>query len=617
VSWISFHPFAKKAQSDGIRTILELARELGLPLNAGCGGKKICGKCLVRVESPHPPLPPPSQREIEIIGARLEEGYRLACDTVPSGEAAVYLPEESLMNRQVILTSDTAHPYPVRIRPLLSTHFLEVPHPVLHAVSGDRERLLSALKETYGLDKVTLDLFVLRKLPTLLGEGQKGLTATLRAKREIIDLKPGRSDALFGIAFDIGTTTVVGYLLDLRTGRKVSVKSALNPQIAFGDDVITRISFCQSRVNGLQELQDNLLNCLNTLIREAAQEAGINPEKILEAVVVGNTVMHHLFGGLDPRRLSLAPYTPVLQEPQDFKARDLGLIIGPAAYLHLLPLKAGFVGSDTIAGILATGQNRVRAWTLLVDLGTNGEIVIGNRDHLIACSTAAGPAFEGGHIRHGMRAAAGAIERVKIHPSSYEVICKTIQGRPPVGICGSGVISAVAGMLRAGMILEKGTLNPKIGSPRLREGPDGLEFVLAWAKDSGIPQDIALSGEDIAQLQVAKAAVQAGITLLQECTGLNPLKEIWLAGACGNYTDPEDARTIGLFPGDKKIRVHGVGNAAGHGACLSLLNKNKRKEAQGIARRLEYLELAGNARFQELFVSAMFFPAARDFKDGF
>ena len=614
---IHFLPFEKTVKPDGVKNILQLAQEAGLPLQSTCGGKKICGKCKVIVEKSDGPPPQPSDREREVLGGLLDEGYRLACDTILSHGAVIRVPEESRLKRQVILTSDTEHPYPVRLRPNVGHYYLEVPPPVLDSVIADRERLLLALKSTYGIHRPGLDPFVLQKLPDTLRSGRKGITATIWDKREIIDLNAGRQDGLFGMAFDIGTTTVVGYLMDLLTGNKVSVKSTMNPQIAMGDDVITRISFCQEDPDGLEKLRASIVECVNTLIAEASAEAEIDPSHIMEATVVGNTAMHHLFVGLDPQYLSMAPYSPVLQEGQNYKARDLGIKIGASAYIHLLPLKAGFVGSDTIACILATGLHKSKIPTLLIDLGTNGEIVLGNRNRMLCCSTAAGPAFEGGHIRWGMRASAGAIERLKIDPITLDVKWETIYNERPLGLCGSGIIAAIAEMIRTGIILEKGNFSEEIQSPRLREGEDGREFVLVWASETATKHDLVITQKDVAELQMAKSAVYAGATLLMEQFGGGQIQRILLAGACGSYIDPLDACTIDLLPACETDEVTGVGNAAGHGSCLALLDKNKRNEAERIAGKTQYQELAAASRFQELFVSSMLFTSALDYQDDF
>jgi uncharacterized 2Fe-2S/4Fe-4S cluster protein (DUF4445 family) len=333
--------------------------------------------------------------------------------------------------------------------------------------------------------------------------------------------------------------------------------------------------------------------------------------------VVGNTAMHHFLLGLDPRYLARTPYPPVLTDGQNLKARDLGLCIGPGGYIYLLPLKGGFVGSDAIACILATGIHRSKTSSLLIDLGTNGEIILWDGERLVCCSAAAGPAFEGGHIRWGMRAADGAIDRVRIDPGTLRVGVKTINDKPPVGICGSGILSAAAEMVRSGIVLSRGNFNEDIPHPLLREGDEGLEFVLVPASSSMAGGDITITARDVSQIQMAKSAVYAGAALLMEQAGREKIRRVLLAGACGNSLDPEDALTIDLFPRCEKGRVKAVGNAAGCGATLALVDRFKRKEAERVAVRAKYQELAGADRFQELFVKGMFFTSAVDHEDAF
>ena len=614
---ILFQPFDKKIRSENGVNLMQSASTLRLPIYSTCGAKGICGKCRVIIEKTDGPISPPSDSEREVLGVLLQKGYRLACETVVEGSAIVRIPEESRLKRQIILTSGNEHLYTVRLLPNTEKYYIEVKEPTIDHPTADRERLLLALEKTYQIKHPVLDPLVLRKLPHALRSNQKGATLYIWSKKEIVDIVPGQREGLFGVAFDIGTTTVVTYLIDLEKGQEISVKSSTNPQISFGDDVISRISLCQERVDGLEKQRAVIVQCLNTLVNEASSEAGIDPARIVEVTAVGNTAMHHLFMGIDPRYLSHAPYSPVLQNPLDVKARDLGLEIGHSAYVHLLPLKAGFVGSDTIACILATGIHRSKTLSLLIDLGTNGEIVLGNKDQLICCSTAAGPAFEGGHIRWGMRAESGAIEKVKVDPGTLDVKIETIDNHRPVGLCGSGVISAVAEMVRSGIILSRGNFNEDIQSPRLRGGEEGREFVLAWAKDTAIGQDIVLTQKDVSEIQMAKSAIYSGTLLLQEISGVGQIRQILLAGACGNYIDPLDACEIDLFPGCDTATVTGVGNAAGYGACLTLLNRNKKKEAEKIAKTTNYQELAASDRFQELFVSNMFFTSAIDYDDVF
>jgi len=614
---IRFLPLKKEIENGGGRNILQLATEAGVYIQSICGGKKKCGKCKVIIEEIEQSLAPPSDFEQDILGpGHIDKGYRLACCTVLTGGAVIRIPEESQARRQVILTSGTSYAYPAKLQPVLDQYLVEVQTPTIQSVRADLERLYMSIEDDFGLKHLTIDPIALRKLPFSLRSYEKGLVATIWDKQEIIDLQKEAQGPLMGMAFDIGTTTVVGYLMDLLAGKRLSVKSAMNPQIPFGDDVITRISFCQEDPHGQKKLRSAIVQCLNTLILEASQEAGIDPCQIMELTVVGNTAMHHLLLGLDPKYLAISPFPPVMTNAMDLKARDLNIRIGPSANVHLLPLKAGFVGSDAIACVLASRMHLSKTETLLVDLGTNGEILLGNRNRMVCCSTAAGPAFEGGHISWGMRAASGAIEKVDIDPETLDVQMKTIHESGPVGICGSGLISAVAEMIRAGIILHRGNFNDKITSDRLREGKQGFEFVLSWAEENPTAHDIVITQKDVSELQMAKAAIQAGATLLKEVLTRDP-QRVFLAGAGGNFIDPADACTIGLFPTSTNTDIIGIGNGAGQGACLALLDKRKRRDAQRIAEKMEYIELSASDKFQELFVSSMFFPTAVDFSDIF
>ena len=614
---ILFSPFNKTISADASKTILQLAQDAHIPLRSPCGGNGKCGKCGVIIQESDVPPSPPSDAEKAVLGEKLDNGYRLACGTRLLNDAVVSIPPENRITEPVILTRHKEDNRSSRNHPCIRQYFVSVPPPVLDPVIADRERLLTAFSKTHGMKRPAMDSFVLRKLPQALHSPQDGVTVTVRRKDEIIDIRPGREGRLFGVAFDVGTTTVVAFLMDLRTGKRLSVKASLNPQIAFGDDVITRISFSHENPFGLEKLRAGILGCLNELVSAAAAAVSIDPDQIVDVVIVGNTAMHHLLVGLDPRYLSMAPYAPVLQEGQDCKARQLGLNICPSAYVHLVALKAGFVGSDTVSCVLATGLYRSRIPTLLIDLGTNGEIVFGNKYRMLCCSTAAGPAFEGGHIKWGMRASPGAIERVKIDLKTFDVTWQTILHEKPIGLCGSGIISAAAEMIRAGIILARGNFDDTLQTHRLRDGDDGLEFVLVWASEAGTHNDIVMTQRDVAELQMAKSAVHAGATLLMEEFSDEAVQRLLLAGAGGNFIDPNDACAIDLFPGCRTGKVVGVGNAAGYGACLALLDRNKRKEAERIAKKMEYRELAATNRFQELFVSGMFFTSARDFEDTF
>jgi len=616
MSLITFLPSGKSIDSDHSRTVLQLAQALGLPLTAQCGGRKKCGKCKILIENIQGPTPPPSERERKVLGPLVEEGLRLACQTILSCSAHIHILPESQLHAPVILTTDSGRALHLRLQPAICPYYLEVPDPELALVRADNERFLQALKDRYRLQVTGLSLQILQKLAQTL-RSPEGLTAFIHYKKEVLTLVPGKKEHCYGLAIDIGTTTLVVYLFNLVKGERISVRAGLNPQVAFGDDLISRISFSQNQSDGLETLRSTLIQTLNRLIVEAAEEGGMDTQEILEATVVGNTAMHHFFLGVDTRYLARAPFPPVLQTHQEFKARDLELGINPSGNVHLLPLKAGFVGSDTIAGILACGLHKSSDPALFMDLGTNGEIVAGWKNRMICCSTAAGPAFEGGHIRWGMRASAGAIEEVRIDPHSLQVTWRTIGKEKPIGICGSGIISALAEMIRGGIILAKGHFNKEIRTSRLRSGDDGWEFVLAWAKETAQERDIVITQKDVAEVQMAKAAVFAGSVLLLDMLAEEKIKRILLAGAFGNYVNPQDTVALGLFPEVPDAAFKVMGNTAGQGACLALLNRRKRKEAERISRKMEYLELASHPRFRESFVSGLFFRSAVDFKDEF
>lgn len=616
-SLILFKPMDRTAPPDGTVSLLEVARRMGLPLPATCGGKGRCGKCRIIIESSDPAVPEPGETETAALGHLIQQGYRLACEIQAGFSGVITLPEESRAAGTVILTSHAGHDFSGDLHPALEICSVCVPAPDVSAPLADQERLQKALETTWGMQIVRTEIGVLRCMADILRQYPQKVGAVVRQGGEVVELRAPQDRRLWGLALDLGTTTMVGYLMDLTCGSKEAVRSALNPQAVFGADVISRIAHCQAKTDGQSQLTDAVRKGLGALIADLCMEAAIRPEQLLEAVVVGNTAMHHLFAGLNPRYLAMAPYPPVVSAAQYIPARELDLPMAPSARVYLPPIKAGFVGSDTTAGILATRLHHCETPTLLVDLGTNGELALAAEGRLACCSTAAGPAFEGGHIQWGMRAAAGAIERVEIDSATLEVTVQTIDHQPPAGICGSGLIAAVAALIRAGVLGAAGQFLPNRSHPRLRVGPDGWEFVLVWAANAGVKADIVLRQRDIAELLMAKAAIHAGAALLLEHLQSEPPTDILMAGACGNYVDPRDARWIDLLPHIHNARLTGVGNAAGHGACMFLLDATRRAEIDRVIARTEYLELAANPRFQELFVSGMFFSQAVDYRPDF
>ena len=439
--------------------------------------------------------------------------------------------------------------------------------------------------------------------------GDKGrVSAVLWNNRRLLEVSAGWGRRALGLAVDLGTTTVVAYLLELASGEPLAVKAEMNSQVAWGDDVVTRISHAAAEAGGLTEMSRAVVECIQKLARAACAEAGREVGDIFDCVVVGNTAMHHIFLQLDPGGLSLAPYAPVASSPLDLPAAGLGLGFAPDARLHLLAVKAGFVGADTVAAALAVGADMVQEPTLILDLGTNGELVLATPDDMLCCSAAAGPAFEGGHVTWGMRGAPGAVERVSVNPEDLAPTLVVIGDRPPLGICGSGLVSLVSALLGAGALEPVGSWDPDLDTPWLREGPNGLEYLLARASDTGTGKDLVLTRGDVSELQLAKAALAAGATLLMKELGVERIAKVLLAGAFGNYLDPADACALGLFPGVGPELVEGVGNAAGAGALMALASRTQRRRAQAIAEKMRYLELAAHKDFQSTFVKTLFFP---------
>lgn len=424
---------------------------------------------------------------------------------------------------------------------------------------------------------------------------------------EQIKIEPDPTEELYGMAFDIGTTTVVGYLVDLQSGEVLAVDSVMNPQVSSGEDVMTRIAYTTKNSDGLEKLNRSIIGALNEIIKNVASRAGINPADITKATAVGNTAMHHLFLNIDPKSLGVSPFTPVVLETVNVAAKELGLNISKSAHVHVLPNVAGFVGADNVAVLIASEPYNRKGVTLTIDVGTNGEIVLSNNGKMMAASCATGPALEGAHIRHGMRAKPGAIEHMKIDPETHEVEFKVIGDVKPTGICGSGVVDAVAEMFQAKIIQKNAKFDKSINTNRLRKGEDGYEFVIATKEDTG-SSDIVITQKDISEVQLAKGALYAGAKILMKRAGVEKVDRIFLAGAFGSHIDPESALAIGMLPRCPPENIKAIGNAAGDGARIALVNAGKRKEAENIARKIQYIELTVEPDFEMEFVNAMHIP---------
>ncbi|MCB2225030.1 MAG: DUF4445 domain-containing protein [Desulfarculaceae bacterium] len=606
---IIFEPANQSAPARPEQNLLQAAQAAGVGLEAPCGGKGLCGKCRVRPEGE---ATPPTPGEKALLGPRLAEGLRLACQCALPGGGTVFVPPESRRGEAVILTSGRAEG--LEVEPAITSHELSLSAPSLEAPEAARERLFAALAQACGHGPeggFELPMGLMRALPGLLAESHGRLSAYLRHGREVVALRPAGAPPALGLAVDLGTTTMVAYLCDLSDGQLLSVSAALNPQGHWGADVISRISACQGDPQALEEMSAAAVKSLNQLARDACAQAGADVGRILECVMVGNSAMHHIFLRLDPAGLAQAPYAPLARRPVELKARELGLKLAPEAWLHWLPLKAGFVGADIVAAALAVGADRLEEPTLILDLGTNGEMVLAAHGQMLACSTAAGPALEGGHIGQGMRGAPGAVERARLADTGgLPLELAVIEGAAPIGFCGSGLVSVLSCLLEAGALGESGRFDQERTGEHLRKGERGPEYLAAKAESTGHGQALVLSAADVAELQLAKAAIRAGAEVLMKQMGVAKLERVLLAGAFGNYLDPAEARRLGMFPEVPAAAIEGVGNAAGVGAVMALLSTRQRRRALELSEAMGYVELSGHPLFNDLFVDNIPFPPA-------
>jgi uncharacterized 2Fe-2S/4Fe-4S cluster protein (DUF4445 family) len=627
---VIFQPSGQRGEVAEGKSVLEASRSLGVDIESVCGGKKSCGKCRIRVESgtfdrfgitslpDH--LSPFTEEEGKFIGEEERaDGFRLACAAAIRGDLLIFVPEESRMGRQVVRKE--ASEKTISLNPAVRLFSLTLPPPTLNNPLGDYERLVAALADRFGLQRPEIDYPALISLPGVLRKGNWTVTAAIRMEREILAVFPGEVEESYGLAIDVGSTTVAGYLCSLKTGKLIATGSLMNPQVTYGDDVIARISYVIDNPDGMKKMRGSIIDALNHLIRIVTGDHGLSPADILEITLVGNTAMHHLFLGIDPRALGFSPFTPAVHRSLDVKARDLGLEAHPAANVHILPVEAGFVGADNVGVLIAEEPYRQDEMVLIIDVGTNGEMVLGNRDRLLSASCATGPALEGAHIRFGMRAAPGAIERIRIDPETREVSFKIIGGdrwRPEFritgarGICGSGIIDGVAELYRAGIIDQSGRFRTDSATTRLRLNDGKPEFVIAWPEETSLGEAITISQQDVRSVQLAKGALYTGAKLMMKRLGIAKLDRVVLAGAFGSYIDKKSAMILGMFPDCDLDRVSSVGNAAGDGARIALLNRDKRLEADTVARQVEYLELTLEKEFQQEFMAAMSIPHMSD-----
>jgi uncharacterized 2Fe-2S/4Fe-4S cluster protein (DUF4445 family) len=590
----------------------QAARELGADLQNLCGALGKCGKCRVRAvpaRSAETALSAPTEEEGRVLSPEaIAAGWRLACQARVLADVTIHIPEESRTGRQVIAKApgqQTVSPDPAVFRCPVT-----IP-PAGREQAAAWERLEAGMGEhAIGAQP---DLALLRRLPGAFGRDGDKISVILDGSKQCVGLLDTPSTPLAGIALDIGTTSLAAYLCDLETGALMATASAMNPQMAYGEDVISRIAHAGRSPKNCVGLQVAVVDEINRLIDRLAEQSGIPPSAMADMVCVGNPCMHHLLLGIDPAGLGRVPFLPVVRRPLDVRSRDLGLSLAPGASVHLLPVVSGFVGADTVGALLAAIPDPGDETVLLIDVGTNGEIVLCRGEQRICTSCATGPALEGATLRHGMRAAAGAVERVWIDPERLTVRCRVIgdtpeKSVPASGICGSGIIDAAAQMFSTGIIDASGRIDPSRDLPGLIHNADEPAFVLVPAEASATGRDIVIGQGDIRAIQMAKGAIQAAVTLLMAEIGVDTVDRVLLAGAFGSVIDPVSATTIGLFPDLGDAKISAVGNAAGDGARLALLNRGKRGDAARLARQMDFLELTTHPRFQRTFAMSMHFP---------
>lgn len=608
----------RKAQAAPGATLLQIAQSANVDIGATCGGRGRCRDCRVKILKGDVP-PATVQDSIQLGQEEVHENFRLSCQTRVNTDATVLIaPPKAEVGHQILAAGPGIDSDRVGLDSGVEKRVIIAKAPAEeHHQTSDIEEVLSALPREVSRE-VPLDL--LRKIPKVIRE-QKGLVTVTTFNDVVIDVEPGDTAVhKYGMAFDIGTTSIVGNLIDLSTGEQLAAVGNVNPQAVYGGDLMSRIAFAQFDEKKLNKLRGRVLIAINEFVQEACAEAKVSPEHIYKVVIVGNTCMHHIFLGLDVTYVGLAPYAAAVRDPLVIPAKDLPLKTTPNARVCFLPIVAGFVGADTMGAVLATRIYDSAEIRVMVDIGTNGEVVMGSRGKLMACSAPAGPALEGAQIRHGMRGAVGAIEKVAI---GDDVECDVIGNAPAIGICGSGLIDAVAKMLDANVLEPSGRLRrekrealPPAVRQRFIGEEGGREFVLVRAEEAGKDENVTLTQTDIRQLQLAKGAIYAGIMMLQKVMGISDqqIEEVMLCGGFGNYINTQSAVRIRLLPPLPLEKISYVGNAAHLGAQMALLSETERNRAHELARQIEHVALATRPEFQEIFVDAINLSAVANVK---
>jgi len=628
-----FMPSGKRGRFPLGTPILQAARNLGVDIDSVCGGRGICGRCQVEVSEGEfaklgvtskldhlTPFGSVEQRYADRRG--LKPGRRLSCSTLLQGDVVIDVPPDSQVHKQVV--RKRAEMRAIQIDPVVRLHYVEVVEPNMHDPSGDLQRLLQALETQWNITGLDCDLRAIQVLQKALRQGEWTVTVAVHQEKQITAIWPGFRDKAYGLAFDVGSTTIAGHLCDLATGEVVGSAGVMNPQIRFGEDLMSRVSYVMMNPGGDADMTRAVRDAINGLAVSVAAEAGVEVRDILEATFVGNPIMHHLLLGIDPTELGGAPFALASDGAINIWASEIDLRIHPNARVFVLPCIAGHVGADTAGVILSESPQTGDEMTLIVDVGTNAEIVLGNRHRLLAASSPTGPAFEGAQISCGQRAAPGAIERVRIDPETLEprfrIIGSDKWSNEPgfaeaaaktgvTGVCGSGIIEALAEMYLTGIINQDGVIDGAMAarSPRVEAEGRTFSYVLNEADSKGGPR-LRVTQNDVRAIQLAKAALYAGARLLMDRMGVEKLDRITLAGAFGSHIDVKYAMVLGMIPDCDLPKVTSAGNAAGTGARIALLNRKSREEIAAVVRKVEKVETAVEPMFQQHFVEAMAIP---------
>ena len=622
---VTFLPAERNVEVEDGKSVIAAARKAGIHINASCGGSGLCGKCRIILETG------------ELAGGRSEKlsdedfdkGIRQACLAAVTSDVTIRIPTESQLAKGGLTTE-----VPVRNQARLHIFHVEslksegvfippvekivmaLPAPSATDNMADAGRIIQGLNNQYDERRIIVTLQTLRKIRSALRERDFLVTVTLarpvneRGKAMVVDIQPGNwSHRNYGIAIDIGTTTIYGNLLDLLSGKVLARKGEYNGQISYGEDVISRIVYAE-KPEGLDQMHDLMMNTINSIIRHLLQKAAVERDEISSITLSGNTTMTHFLLGLEPHNIRRSPYVPVSTFFPPVRATDLDLDLAPHAVALVYPSISSYVGGDIIAGVMGAGIYRSETLTLYVDIGTNAEIVIGNREWLVCAACSAGPAFEGGGITHGMRAAEGAIEDFGINPVTCEPMNITMGNKAPVGICGSGLLILVATLFEYEIIDSDGKFNRNIDTPRIREGRSGYEYVLAWKEEAGGDEDIVINEVDIENFTRAKAAIYAGIKTLIEVVGLQvtDIEQIILAGAFGSYIDIDSAVTVGLLPEVDPSKILYIGNGSLLGSWMSELSNHIRRDVVEVVRKMTSFELSEVNDFKDQYVASLFLP---------